>query len=286
MTLNKELALHFDTHNIRVIIDEKNQPWFVAKDVAEVLGYRNTRDAISKHCKNQNTVAIHDGTSGNPNVTIIPEADVYRLIFRSKLPAAERFERWVTEEVLPQIRKTGSYGVEKSLEEILKDPRQMASYLIQLADERDKRIELESRLEEVSHEIEVKDRLLIEVRPKVIYHDEVLSSEGTITSTDIAKSMGITAIKLHRLLQKRNVIFRQGKRWVLYHTYQDKGIAKIVTLSVTKKEGNPKEIVTHLRWTAKGQKFIHELLNPLPHLNIGQNAINNLLPPPDFKLPS
>ena len=87
------------------------EPWLVGKDVALVLGYGNSRDALSRHVddEDKNTVVIHDGTSGNPNMTIINESGLYSLIFSSKLPNAKKFKRWVTSEVLPAIRKTGQY---------------------------------------------------------------------------------------------------------------------------------------------------------------------------------
>lgn len=86
------------------------EPWFVGKDVADILGYSNPRDALAKHVDDddRNTVAIRDG-KGNPNQTIINESGLYALIIGSKLPAAKKFKRWVTSEVLPSIRKTGSY---------------------------------------------------------------------------------------------------------------------------------------------------------------------------------
>lgn len=89
------------------------EPWFVGKDVADILGYSNPRDAIAKHVDDddRNTVAIRDG-KGNPNQTIINESGLYALIIGSKLPTAKKFKRWVTSEVLPSIRKTGSYTVD------------------------------------------------------------------------------------------------------------------------------------------------------------------------------
>ena len=82
------------------------EPYFVGKDVADILGYSNTRDALSKHVDNEdkNTVAIHDGIQGNPNQVVINESGLYSLILSSKLPTAKRFKRWVTSEVLPSIR--------------------------------------------------------------------------------------------------------------------------------------------------------------------------------------
>ena len=91
------------------------EPWFVGKDVAAALGYENTRDALSRHVddEDKNTVVIHDGIQGNPNMVIINESGVYALIFGSKLDSAKRFKHWVTKEVLPSIRKTGAYSVPK-----------------------------------------------------------------------------------------------------------------------------------------------------------------------------
>ncbi|MCR3957498.1 BRO family protein [Aeromonas veronii] len=102
----------FESYQIRIITDEHGDPWFVAKDVCEALGYSNARDAIAKHVdeEDRNTVAIRDGNRGNPNQAIINESGLYSLILGSKLENAKRMKRWVTSEVLPSIRKTGSYG--------------------------------------------------------------------------------------------------------------------------------------------------------------------------------
>lgn len=96
-------------------IDVKGSPYFVGKDVAEILGYSNPRDALAKHVddEDKNTVAIRDGIQGNPNMTIINESGLYSLILSSKLPTAKKFKRWVTSEVLPAIRRTGSYKSRK-----------------------------------------------------------------------------------------------------------------------------------------------------------------------------
>lgn len=107
----KELVKMFDQNKIRTVI-LKGEPWFVAKDVAEALGYTNTNDAINTHCRGvAKRYPILDSLGRTQEVRIIAEPDLYRLIFSSNLPAAERFERWVVEEVLPSIRKTGKYRV-------------------------------------------------------------------------------------------------------------------------------------------------------------------------------
>lgn len=91
----------------------ENEPWFVGKDVADALGYSNSRKAISDHVdlEDMNTVTISDGNRGNPNKTIINESGLYSLIMSSQLPSAKKFKRWVTSEILPTIRKTGQYSV-------------------------------------------------------------------------------------------------------------------------------------------------------------------------------
>lgn len=105
------VPFQFNGSQVRTI-EKDGEIYFVAKDITDILGYTNGRDAISKHCKAANSVAIRDGI-GNPNVAIIPERDLYRLIIKSKLPAAERFEEWVVGEVLPSIRQTGHYAMER-----------------------------------------------------------------------------------------------------------------------------------------------------------------------------
>ena len=106
------IPFDFTGHEVRILI-QNGEPWFVAKDVAEVLGYSNHRDAIAKHCKTamRDGVAIRDALGREQSMVIIPERDVYRLIFRSRLPAAEQFEDWVVEEVLPALRKHGQYVI-------------------------------------------------------------------------------------------------------------------------------------------------------------------------------
>lgn len=108
----------FENSAVRIVMQD-GDPWFIAKDVAEALGYKDTADAIRKHCKRARLIDLRDAegaakrrgiiSAGNPNAKTIPESDVYRLIMRSRLKSAERFEDWVTEKVLPSIRKNGAY---------------------------------------------------------------------------------------------------------------------------------------------------------------------------------
>jgi prophage antirepressor-like protein len=151
----------FESQTVRVVTVE-GEPWWVAKDVCDILGYANSRDAVETHCKHsgKHTVANRDGITRNPETTIIPESDMYRLIIRSHLPEAERFEVWVMEEVLPSIRKHGAYLTPVTLENALADPRSIAQILYKLADEREAKSRALAALEEARENNEILETAL------------------------------------------------------------------------------------------------------------------------------
>lgn len=102
----------FNNNTVRTITDEHNEAWFVASDVCNILGYANSRKAINDHCKHKGVTKRYTLTEkGEQELTYINEPNLYRLIIKSRKPEAEKFEEWVMEEVLPSIRKTGSYEV-------------------------------------------------------------------------------------------------------------------------------------------------------------------------------
>lgn len=167
--------IHNDFGELRAITDENGNPWFVGKDVALVLGYANTNDAISKHCKG---VANHYPLStpgGMQNVRIISEPDLYRLIAKSELPAAERFEVWIFDEVLPTIRKHGMYATQDFVESALADPDTMIRTLQALKDERVKCQALKAENKEM--------------QPKALFADAVSASTSSILVGELAKIM-------------------------------------------------------------------------------------------------
>ncbi|ADR51966.1 prophage antirepressor [Candidatus Liberibacter solanacearum CLso-ZC1] len=105
------IPFEFESNRIRTVVDEDNTILFVAKDIAEALGYKNSNEAVNEHCKGVVKRYPLKTDGGIQKVRVILESDVYRLIVKSKLPSAEKFERWVFEEVLPTLRKTGSYSI-------------------------------------------------------------------------------------------------------------------------------------------------------------------------------
>jgi prophage antirepressor-like protein len=116
-------AFQFQSSTVRTIVDERGKPLFVGVDVCDALGYANAPDAIKRHCKGVAKRYPLSTTGGMQEVRVLSEPDVMRLIVHSKLPAAERFERWVFEEVLPTIRKTGTYSVHPTLVDIQRQAR-------------------------------------------------------------------------------------------------------------------------------------------------------------------
>lgn len=110
--MNNDLSIFSNEEfgSVRVIVQD-GKPWFIASDVAKALGYERPNDAVNTHCKKVNKFSYGDSPRGAQPYNIIPESDVYRLIMRSNLPNAERFQDWVVEEVLPSIRKTGNYSM-------------------------------------------------------------------------------------------------------------------------------------------------------------------------------
>lgn len=151
------------------------EPWLVGKDVAEALGYSNTRDALDRHVdtEDKNTVANPDGKRGNPNMTIINESGLYALVLSSKLPKAKEYRRWVTSEVLPSIRKHGLYATAETAERLLSDP----DFVIRL-------------FTEIKAEKEMRQKLEAEAAanaPKVLFADSVEASKTSILVFDLAK---------------------------------------------------------------------------------------------------
>lgn len=147
--MSNVVPFNFENNSVRVI-EINNEPWFVARDVAIILGYSNISDAIIRHCRG---VAKHDTptTSGIQSLSVIPERDLYRLIMRSKLPSAEKFEEWVVGEVLPSIRKTGAYSIQGRSIPDFNNPAEAARAW---ADEYEKNLIAQQKLEEADREVQ------------------------------------------------------------------------------------------------------------------------------------
>lgn len=187
------------------VVERDGQPWFVASDVAKALGYERPNDAVNAHCKKINKFSYGNSAQGAVPYNIIPESDVYRLVMRSNLPSAERFQDWVVEDVLPTLRKTGFYG-SASLPNFA-DPVEAARAW---ADKEEQR-----RLEE-----QAKLALAAKVEqdaPKVLFADSVAASRSSILVGDLAKLLVQNGVKIgqNRLfvyLREKGFLIQSGSR--------------------------------------------------------------------------
>lgn len=232
-------------------VEMDGTPYFVGKDVAEVLGYSNPRDALSRHVdeEDKNTVVNPDGNRGNPNMTIINESGLYSLILSSKLPKAKEFKHWVTSEVLPAIRRHGMYAVD----ELIENPDIAIKAFQALKEEREKT----KRLTET---VAVQSQQISELKPKASYYDVVLNCKDLVSVSEIAKDYGKSARWLNEKLHELGIQFKQGgKIWLLYQKFASKGYTSTKTQTYNGNDGNVHTRV-HTYWTQKGRLFIYDLL--------------------------
>ncbi|WP_236932688.1 BRO family protein [Geosporobacter ferrireducens] len=224
------------------VLEMDGQPWFVGKDVADILNYRNTRDALKKHVDEEDKadVAIHDG-SQNRNMTVINESGLYSLILSSKLPQAKKFKRWVTSEVLPSIRRHGAYITGETLEKMLQSSEFTSELLNKLLAEREENTVLREHIEALA--------------PKARYYDLILQSKNAVQVSVIAKDYGMTAVSFNRLLHDLGIQFKLGGTWLLYQGLAGKGYTCSRTYHV-----NEERSVMHTYWTQAGRLFLYKTL--------------------------
>lgn len=242
---NQLQAFNFNGSDVRTLVINGN-PYFVGKDVATILGYKNTKDALLKHVDDEYKLGSQIATSGqNREMKVINESGLYSLILSSKLPSAKKFKRWVTSEVLPAIRKHGAFMTNEKIEEVLLNPDTIIKLATELKTERERRSIAEQRVNELT--------------PKASYYDLVLSNESLVTITQIAKDYGMSGQTMNHKLHDLGVIYKQGNTWLLYSKYQRTGWTHSETIMVDKADGTQKAVM-HTKWTQKGRLGLYELL--------------------------
>ena len=205
-----------------------NQIMFVGKDVATALGYSNTRDALSKHvdAEDKGTVAIRD-TAYETRVTLINESGLYSRILSSKLPQAKAFKRWVTAEVLPQIRKTGGYipirdidGRELSNEEILDRADAIVGRTLRMVN---------------------------------------AEAEDTLTATQVAKTFNMTVFDFNAILRDMGIQYRRGGHWNISDDLADRNLVRQRTHISYSLKGE-KKVKVYMTWTLDGLRYLNSKL--------------------------
>lgn len=187
-------------------VEIDNKPYFIASDVAKALGYSKPNNAISAHCKYTLKQGIATKQGNMSEMVVIPESDVYRLIIRSKLPQADKFERWVFDEVLPSIRKHGGYI---SGQENLSDEELLAKALLVA----------QRKIAERDRVIQQQEEKIEEMKPKAIFADAVSASETSILIGDMAKLLRQNGVEIGQkrlfewLRNKSYLVKRKGSDW-------------------------------------------------------------------------
>ncbi len=235
-------TFNFESQDVRVKTIN-NEIWFVGNDVADILGYKNKSDALQKHVdkEDKDAIAIRDSIGRMQSTPVINESGLYALIFGSKLPKAKEFKRWVTNEVLPSIRKHGIYATADTVTKMLNDPDTAIKLLETIKDEREQRLIAEQRVNEL--------------QPKASYYDLILQNKSLLSVTQIAKDYGKSAKWLNDKLHELGVQYKQGGTWLLYQNHAENGYTQSTT-HVISDERN--QLFT--KWTQKGRLFIYELL--------------------------
>ena len=247
--MNEVQLFNFENHEVRSLL-LNNEPWFIGKDVADVLGYSNSRKAMADHVDDEDKEVL---TSRNvtleniPNrgITVVNESGLYSLILSSKLPSAKKFKRWVTSEVLPALRKTGQYQVKE-----LSGQELMAKALI-----------------EAQSVLAAKDKQIEEMKPKVVFADAVATSHTSILVGELAKILKQNGIDMGQkrlfawLREKGYLIKRQGTDYNMpTQKAMDLGLFEIKEGSYV--NGSGVNITTKTpKVTGKGQQyFINKFL--------------------------
>ena len=216
--------------DVRTIMID-NEPWFVGRDVANILGYSNSRQAISTHVDDEDKkdgVTVCDSIGREQKPVLINESGLYSLIFGSKLESAIKFKNWVTSEVLPCIRKNGIYATDNVIDNILNNPDFGIELLTKLKEERAARIEAEKT-----------NAILMHVNK-------------TYTMTEIAKEIGLkSANELNKILAEKKIQYKSNGTWVMYSDYSDLGYE-----SIKQETLDSGRVIYHRRITQLGRKFI------------------------------
>ena len=241
----KELKI-FENENfgeIRTIIDDNKEPWFVAIDICNVLELKNPTVAVRRLDEDERT-KYNLGRQGMTNM--VNEYGLYNLILASRKKEAREFKRWITHEVLPAIRRDGGYmvvGQGESEEDILARAMIIAKKNID-------KLELENKK---------KDQIIGELKPKADYVDKILQNKSLIKISSIAKDYGMSAQEMNKLLHELRIQYKQGDQWLLYAKIQDKGYTSSETHVYEKRDGTI-DVSLITKWTQKGRIFLYEEL--------------------------
>jgi anti-repressor protein len=237
-------------NGVRGFIDETGTAQLNLEDVSRGLGF--TQEKNGTEYVRWETVNEYLKSFGFSQLVgkddFIPENIFYRLSMKAKNDTAENFQIKVADEILPSIRKTGSYSSDKP-SYMIEDPVKRAEKWIEEAKEK----------QLLSASNDKKDQIIGELKPKADYTDSILRNKGLVNAGQIAKDYGMSATMLNKELHDLKVQYKQGEQWLLYRKYHDKGYTHSNTIDITRSDGRP-DIRMRTKWTQKGRLFIYNLL--------------------------
>ncbi|WP_270513383.1 phage antirepressor KilAC domain-containing protein [Lactococcus lactis] len=236
---------------------EGEEVLFSAEQVAKSLGFitkTNGTEYVRWNRVNEFLPQVAKVEKGS----FISESMVYKLAFKANNAVSEKFTDWLAVEVLPTIRMHGAYMTNEVIEKTLTSPDFIIQLATKLKDEQEARLELEKENSQLSLD-------LAEANKKLPFLEWALQTKGLVTPTIIAKKYGKTAVWLNDWLHKHGVQFKQGKCWVLYKKYDDKGYSDTIFSPTDIDHLHPS-----MKWTVKGMKFIYELLKENGYLPISE----------------
>ena len=233
-----------DTFGQVRILEKDNELWFVAKDVCDCLEIKNTTDAL-KRLDNDERSRFNLGRQGETN--IVNEYGLYNLVLSSRKPEAKEFKRWITHDVIPQIRKTGTYS--------MNIPKSLPEALRAYANE----VESHNATKAI---VAQQEQQIAEFKPVKDYVDKILSSKSCLTITQIAADYGMSAQELNKILHEAGLQRKVGDQWILYKQHMSKGFTKSETFTFCRSNGRLDSKIT-TKWTQKGRLEIHSILTKL-----------------------
>lgn len=233
------------------------QVMFSATDVAKCLGYANPQKAVRDHCKSAGVNEMDTPTNGGiQKVKFITKGNVVRLVASSELPQAQKVESWIFDEVIPTVLETGGYlatKAEDTPEEIMARALTIAQATLAKREERLKQLEVQAEQQQAT--IELQEKEIKQAAPKVNYYDTHLQSVNTLTTTQVAKEIGMNAEKLNSKLKELGIQYKQSDQWLLKAPYDRWGMHDVRTNIFTSERGNT-HTNTYTVWTQRGRRFI------------------------------
>ncbi|MCR8687331.1 BRO family protein [Lactococcus petauri] len=218
--MNQLQNFNFNNLQVRTVLI-KNEPWFVAKDVADILGYQNGSRDVNRHVDEEDLQNYTDKSSGQGRrIKIINESGLYALIIGSKKKDARKFKRWITHEVLPTIRKHGAYMTDTKLEEALLNPDTLINLATQLKQEREEKAQLRA----LNSTLTVENQIM---QPKAQYFDDLVERNLLTNFRDTAKMLKVGQKKLIDWLLENKYIYRDKKNKLMPYAQYNNDLFEI-----------------------------------------------------------